>query len=291
MTDDNVENYLFLWSWKDYALWVPIGFIFSFFNFLLLSVLLILYVPILIPYSSLLVGIFTIIYSTLIILRNWMILRAFRRWSHSSLLWIPRVFNVVYTILVALAILVIIDSYFRLNFIAAYDQILIGTTFLLFYPLYHTFSKTLSQLGKVRIEFEQFFRSINDFDKRQKWLEALSIEIVNSLRRAYINISKDKLIYYVNLRLMRRPQRTENVLRNIQQWMISENRNNSILGLLEGILPREEIKPIIKPSLTSRIIGIPFDYIKFFVLILVLLIIVILRPEYMNRIIDALLKG
>jgi len=163
------------------------------------------------------------------------------------------------------------------------------------------FSGMLTLSGRVRIEFEQIFANLDYFSGRQKWLTKVFKRLGNLLKEGNINVSHDKMVYHVNIRLME----SENIeqwmisdsLRNIEQWMINRQRDNSILRHLREILPEEEIVSLEKATLRSRLAHIHPEYGRLLLTILfyaiffiTILILSRLEPESLDKILGALGK-
>jgi len=115
-------------------------------------------------------------------------------------------------------------------------------------------------------------------------LKKVFTELEKKLRKGNIKVSSNKLIYYCNLKLMKSEDITNN-LRDIERWMLrgqTENMHNSI----KQIIPEEEIKPIEKISLLDLFYQIPSDLRKCIFLVIVAAIVLVWKPELVEKLID-----
>ena len=136
--------------------------------------------------------------------------------------------------------------------------------------------------------FEGLFASLNNVLKRQYYLKRISKIIENLLKIGNIQVSSDDLIYHVNKKLMETNEDISNDLRNIQAWMLGRQR--TCLDSLKRIIPNIKIQQRKKDSFFRQILENPsprlFDLIKFFALLIVLLIVLLVHPELMSQAIN-----
>jgi len=275
----SAENFINVWTNAHLAVFMITTTIFSYIGF---------------SYALVIVGVFnlyitvflTIAYTLLLILlrKKWFI-KIFNHTSHLTFLTYISLIESVITVL-ALIIFSIFD-------VLMYSAILVPEIFAilepysyiigsfpLFFllpPLYLTFSKVLTKTGKTRIEFEQVFSNLDDFSKRQKWVGRVFKKLENLLAKGNIVVPRDKLTYYLNLRLAE-SESTKYTLKRIERWMLNEQRDNSILILLMEIIPKEEIKPFQRTPIRSYLAKIPPEWVNTLFIVLIILL-VFKRPE------------
>ena len=122
-----------------------------------------------------------------------------------------------------------------------------------------------------------FFDKWNDFARLLK--DKKHISITHSFQFSAIIVSKTDVGIDI-----------ENNLKNVNRWMVSKNRDDSIVTLLKEILPEEEIKPLDKIPIITRISLIHPDYFKYFVYIMIIFIILILEPDFAEKILEQIFK-
>jgi len=268
--DNNVENYVNLWTKIEYVIWGTLS--------PLCGMVGLTMVLILVNFFDLYLLVFlSIIYTTIIFLRNRLIIKIFHRISHLNFL---RLTNLVRYIGMAIIFAVFgfgLDVQFGLNILPLETMTWIIPIFILSVPLETMFSETPTEKGKIRIEFEQVFINLDDFSKRQKWITKAFKRLEYLLREGNIKVSHDKMVYRTNL--LMESDDTEGNLRNIERWILSQQRDDSILVYVREILPEDEIKSIERIPLRRYFTLIPEEYIKWIVLGIIVIVIALVNPE------------
>ena len=286
----NVKNFLNLWTRVDYVIWGISGFVFAWVGSLLVLLLIILLGHVLNPLFSF---VFAGVYIVVILFRNRLIIRIFGKVSH---LFFLRFINFVrYPLLIliglyiSIAILVLMDVETTIAITSIEMFLWVFAIWCFFLPLNAMFSQALTFSGRVRIEFEQVFSSLNDFSGRQKWLRKVFKRLSNLLEEGKIDVPYDRLIYHFNLRSMELDS-AEDTLGEIERWLLDDHRDDTILRSVREFLPEGEIKPIERIPLRKYFTLIPEEYIKWFVLGIVVIVIAISRPQLLEKILEQIIS-
>jgi hypothetical protein len=283
----SAENFINVWTGLYLAFFITITIILSFFGFD--------YALAFVGASNLYITVFlTIAYTLLLILlrKKWFI-KIFNHTSHLTFLIYMSLIEDVITVLTLIIFLIfdvlmcsaiLVPEIFAI--LEPYSYI-IGSfpLFFLLPPLNMAFSKVLTKTGKTKIEFEQVFSNLDDFSERQIWAGRVFRKLENLLTEGNILVPRDKLTYYLNLRLAE-SESTKDTLRKIEKWMLSERRDNSILSSLMEIIPKEEIKPLQRTLIRSYLAKIPQEWVKYLFITLIILLILVKNPELLERVLQ-----
>ena len=236
--------------------------------------------------------VFPILLTIVAVRRNHILEWIFKRISHEGYLQFAFVWKTFPLFIF------VISFYLWLNSLRYPTYLLFSLTFLfLFMPLYFIFEHPLSYEGEVQILFEGLFSSLDNFHKRQYYMREISKIIENLLKIGNIQVSSSDLIYHLNKKLLETNEDISNDLRDIQAWMLGRQR--TCLDSLKRIVPDIEIKPCTKKgsfleraweNLTPTQASLIGSLIKFFALLAILLIVLLVRPETINQAIN-LAKG
>lgn len=156
-------------------------------------------------------------------------------------------------------------------------------------PMFLVFSSNLSFEGKTRIEVEQVYTNLNDYEKRQEWLLLIFKKLEDKLKLGRIDVSNDSLAHYVNLSI--ETGKSQNYLRDIFDWICGDRRDSlKIINVLTQVVPNTEIKKLTKPP-TIPIILSWIDKNKNFVSIVIIILFLILSPPEWKDIVLQLFKA
>ena len=281
-----IENSIVLWNKPIILLMVLLSSFFVFFGFILLFAGILYPVEIIPEIYSIILSL-TVVYVTVISFRNRIIKKIFLI-SPTKLLEFTYILKKILTIAtfslylaVFLILIVPTEIYDILKFA------LLTFSFVFLYFPFFAFGSAITDSGETRIAFEALFSNLNNFNQRQKWLERIFGKLEEKLKKGNMKVSTDKLIYYCNLKLMNSKD-IKNGLRDIEHWMLGERIEN-IVNSIKQIIPEEEIKPIEKISLLDRFFQIPSDVRKYLFLAIIIVIIVVLKPELVEKLISGIL--
>ena len=148
------------------------------------------------------------------------------------------------------------------------------------------FITSISDSGKIRIIFQSFFDNIDDYTKRQKWMELAFNTLEKKLRKGKIKVSSDELISKCNLKLMN-SEDVKNDLIKIEKWMLG-NKKEKITDSLIKFVSEKDIEPLEKDSILDIYNKFPSELRKVLFFILILVIVAWFFPEYVEKIISLL---
>lgn len=280
-----IENSVESWSGLRTLGYVLFSYFFAFFGFIFLFVGI---VPEPTEIHSILLLSFSLAYAIIMSLRNRIIKKLFLRMAPAKFLEFNYILDKIFFITSVIMFLLLFLLFIVPTEI--YDVTLIVSLSSFFYCLYapiFCFGRAITPLGEIRIAFEALFSNINNFNQRQKWLERIFRKLEKELKKGNIKVSSEKLVYYCNVKLMK-SEDIKNNLRDIERWMLRE-QTESIVNSIKQIIPEEEIKPIEKISLLDRFFQIPSDVRKYLFLAIIVVIIVLLKPEWIEKLIDKIL--
>jgi len=288
--DITIENSIEIWGILHILTSVAVTFVFTLFG--ISSLVTAIYYPKEFPTNDILPTICwlsTIAYTFLISFRNRIIKKIFMKTTPHKLLEFTYVLKTIVKVLVVICFLTL---FLLLAVpIEIYDFTRIFVLFFSFYLLYAPFflmlASAITDSGEIRIVFEVFFSNINNFKQRQKWMKKFFKKLEEKLKKANMKVSSDKLIYHCNFKLMK-SESIENNLKDIERWMLGEQIEN-IDNSIKQIIPEEEIKPLEKIALLDRFLQIPSDVRKYLFVAIIVVIIVVLKPEWIEKLIDKIL--
>jgi len=153
---------------------------------------------------------------------------------------------------------------------------------MLFTPFYYLLEKNT----RIKIEFDMLHDNLHDFSERQKWMSKIFVRLENKLEDGKIMVSHDKLIYNLNIKLMKSNNYAE-CLNNIEQWILHNQHDSEFYKSLKQILPEEDIKSIEKIAYKKKLLKIfEPEYISIIIWILnVVFIYLSGKPELIDKII------
>lgn len=155
------------------------------------------------------------------------------------------------------------------------------------YIPFFIYVNVISNLGEIRIVFKAFFSNINNYDKRQKWMKKVFQKLEEKLRNGGILVSSEKLLHYCNLKLMK-SENIQCILEEIQRWMTGEQVESPFKSI-SLIVPEDEIGQTMKTSIFSQFSQIPTDLRKYVVLAIILVVVAILNPDWVEKVLDQFL--
>ena len=276
-----IENSVEIWNTPITLLMVFFTSFLGFFGFILLFAGI---TPELTEIHGLLILSFTIAYAILTSFRNRIIKKIFLISPTKSLefTYILEKILTIATVSLYLAVFLILIVPTEIYDISKFAFLIFSFVFL--YVPFFAFGSAITDSGEIRITFEALFSNINNFNQRQKWLKKIFGELEEKLKKGNMKVSSDKLIYYCNLKLMN-SEDIKNNLRDIERWMLGEQIEN-VVNSIKQIIPEEEIKPIEKISLLDRFFQIPPDFRKALYIAIIFVIIVVLKPELVEKFIS-----
>lgn len=280
-----IENSVYLWKIPLFLVFVFFSSSFAFIGSNLLFVAILTELP---EIYTILVPSFTAAYAITAFFRNHIIKKIFLRMTPTKFLEFTYILKKIMMIATGSMYLMIILSF--IVPMEIYDTPQIGlpifSFIFLYFPIY-VFGNAITDSGEIRIAFESLFSNLHNFKQRQKWMKKIFRKLEKKLKLGNMEVSSDKLIYYCNLKLMN-SEDIQNNLRDIERWMLGEQIEN-IANTIKQIIPEKEIKPIEKISLLDRFFQIPSDVRKYLFLAIIILIIVVLKPELVERIISEIM--
>lgn len=230
-----------------------------------------------------------ITYMVLMCFRNRIIKKIFMKTAPNKFLEFTYVLERIMKVLVVILLLaffliavVPIEIYDFSNFF-----FLIFSLFLLYTPFF-MFTLAITDSGEIRIAFNELFSTLYNFDRRQKWLRKIFGKLRDNLKKGNIKVSRDKLVYHCNLKLMNSEDMTKHLI-EIERWMLGEQIGD-IANSINKIIPQEEIKPMERASVLDRFFQIPPDIRKYIFLATILVIFIALKPELVEKLINEFLK-
>jgi len=159
---------------------------------------------------------------------------------------------------------------------------------LLLAPIRIALPFNLTDEGKTRIQVEIARATLNDWDKRQKWLDLVLSTLETKLKRGCIDVPRDILIEQVNMIL--ETGKPQNSVNDLLDWISGDRRDKGIVSILDQIIPHSEIKPFKRRKLRESAFSIISwaDKNKNFVLTITLLFLLLVSPELKDIILQIL---
>jgi len=281
-----IENSVETWNIVKILLYAIFTFIYAFFGIIALVVTIVYPAPT--PKTDLyfvIVWVSILAYTALMFFRNFIIKRIFVRIA-------PHIFIEFTYALERISKILLIS--FGLSFflliavpIEIFDSQRIFFTifsFCLLYIPFFSFSYAISVSGEIRIIFNELVLNLNNFDKRQKWLKRFFEKLKGKMKKGNMKVTTDKLIYYSNMKLLNSEEIQKN-LRELGRWMLGEKIEN-VMNSIHMIIPENEIKPITKKPILDRFYQIPPDVRKYLVLAITLIVVLLLKPELVEKLIE-----
>jgi hypothetical protein len=290
LEDITIENSVETWGILDILGSVMFTFVCAMFG--IVSLVATIYYPNESPTNDVyftIVWLSIITYMVLMFFRNRIIKKIFMKTAPNKFLEFTYVLDRIMKVLVVILLLALfliavvpIEIYDAFRFF-----FLIFSLFLLYTPFF-MFTKAITDSGEIRIAFKELFSTLHNFDRRQKWLGKIFGKLRDNLKKGNIKVSRDKLVYHCNLKLMNPEDMTKHLI-EIERWMLGEPIRD-IVNSINKIIPQEEIKPIERASVLDRFFQIPSDIRKYIFLAIILVIFMALKPELVEKLINEFLK-
>jgi len=212
--------------------------------------------------------------------RNNIIEKVFFWKSHYSFLKLVDSINSILKVIFIMLLVTFVDVSLSTNFfIIKNADALFFSILSLYFPINIAFTDSLSVKGKIKIEFEQAKMHLNTWSLRQKWLKKIFQRLENKLKVGYIKIPSDSIVSNINRKT---PEEIEALLKNIEEWTLGNEQDDRIFIYLEEIINKDDIKPIQKIPITNRISKISPEHIKYLVWLIIALVIILFRPEWVD---------
>lgn len=215
--------------------------------------------------------------------RNNIIEKVFFWKSHYSFLKLVDSINTMLKVIFIMLLVTFVDGSLSTNIFIKNGDALSFSILSLYFPINVAFMDSLSVKGKIKIEFEQAKMHLNNWTLRQKWLKKIFQRLENKLKLGCIKISSDSIVSNINRKT---PEEIEVLLKNIEEWTLGNEQDDRIFIYLEEIINKDDIKPIKKIPVTNRISKISPEHIKYLVWLIIALVIILFRPEWVDIIIQ-----
>lgn len=277
MSQASHEEYLDLWSFTE----VIVNLFFTTFTSFIGYVILLSLIGV---YSSVPTLILTAFHAVILILRNAILIRIINRIKSYGYFKLLRTLKAIMNIIIILIFVYAVDSYLPNNifFIAPNsDLILISVTFL-YLSLYLLFIGSLSTTGVIKIEFNQLDKYFEDFDKRQLWMDKIMKRLERLLKTGSIKIDPEKAIYNLNMKILNSEITKEN-FNKIELWLVGEETDEIFMNAIKSFIPSNEITAVEKKPIQSYFSWITPEYLKLFLVLLVVLYVLFIKPELVEK--------
>jgi len=184
--------------------------------------------------------VFPITITIIAVLRNRILVRIFNSFSAYAYLRFAKFWRYYFFIvfITVVTTIVLAQIFYNNAFIVISPALIFG----LFTPFYFIFEFSLTYEGEIRILFANLLLSLNHFKRRNIFWERIAGKIQGLLRTGNIDVSKDDLIYYFNLKLWETNDDITNQLRSIEAWLL--DRQRSCCEPIRQIIPQVCFQPL-----------------------------------------------
>lgn len=149
--------------------------------------------------------------------------------------------------------------------------------------IYFTFYNSLTDKYCITFIFIKYREYDKNIIKQNFWIKKIVDELVHYFSIIGIFMSKEDIIYKINIKKLNGDSIN---LDKLEEWMISDNKNNKLLDNIKEIIPDIEIKKQESTPWYDKIKNIPIEHIKYFTLILFVILYIVLEGKIPTSITD-----